>query len=63
MIVDDAAFMRATLKEILTKNDFEVVAEGVNGVDALKTFDDYKPDRVTWILLCLKWMVWKLYPR
>ena len=31
LIVDDAAFMRMMLKDILQKNDFEVVAEVENG--------------------------------
>ena len=31
LIVDDAAFMRMMLKDILQKNDFEVVAEAENG--------------------------------
>lgn len=47
MIVDDAAFMRATLKDILTKNGFEVAAEAVNGADALQKYELHKPDIVT----------------
>ena len=35
LIVDDAAFMRMMLKDILTKNDFEVVAESENGKKAV----------------------------
>lgn len=47
MIVDDGAFMRVMLKDILVKNDFEVVAEAVNGLDALEKYDTFKPDIVT----------------
>jgi two-component system chemotaxis response regulator CheY len=31
VVVDDAAFMRMMLKDILTKGGFEVVREGDNG--------------------------------
>ena len=35
LIVDDAAFMRMMLKDIVTKNGYTVVGEAVNGKDAL----------------------------
>ena len=44
LIVDDAAFMRMMLKDILTKNDFEVVAEAENGKAGVAAFQKYKPD-------------------
>lgn len=47
MIVDDAAFMRATLKDILTKGGFEIAAEAVNGEDAIQKYEIHKPDVVT----------------
>ncbi|WP_160674944.1 response regulator [Clostridium sp. C8-1-8] len=47
LIVDDAAFMRMTLKAILERNGFEVVGEGVNGVDAVNKYMTLKPDIVT----------------
>jgi len=47
MIVDDAAFMRATLKDVITKAGFEVVAEAVNGMDAVEKYKTFKPDIVT----------------
>lgn len=47
LIVDDAAFMRMAIKNILVKNGFEVVAEAENGVEALKKYQDTKPDIVT----------------
>jgi len=46
MIVDDAAFMRASLKDVLTKNGYEVVAEAVNGLDAVEKYKTFKPDCV-----------------
>lgn len=47
MIVDDAAFMRATLKDVITKGGFHVVAEAINGQDAIEKFKVHKPDVVT----------------
>ena len=47
LIVDDAAFMRMMLKDILTKNDFEVVAEAENGKAGVAAFQKYNPDIIT----------------
>ena len=47
LIVDDAAFMRMMLKDILQKNNFEVVAEAENGKVALAAYQKFKPDIVT----------------
>lgn len=47
LIVDDAAFMRMMLKDILTKNGYEVVGEASNGVEALDKYKELKPDIVT----------------
>ncbi len=47
LIVDDAAFMRMMLKDILTKNDFEVVAEAENGKAGVEAYQKYKPDIIT----------------
>lgn len=47
MIVDDAAFMRATLKDLLTKGGYSVVCEAVNGKDAIEKYKEHKPDVVT----------------
>ena len=44
MIVDDAAFMRMMLKDILTKNGFNVIGEAENGAAALKRYMDLQPD-------------------
>jgi two-component system chemotaxis response regulator CheY len=46
LIVDDAAFMRLTLKNILTKNDFSVVGEGENGAEAIAKYQELSPDLV-----------------
>jgi two-component system chemotaxis response regulator CheY len=47
LIVDDAAFMRMMLKDILSKNGHEVVGEAVNGADAVEKYRELMPDIVT----------------
>jgi len=47
LIVDDAAFMRITLKTMLEKNGFEVVGEAANGLEGVKKYGELKPDAVT----------------
>ncbi|MBA5851092.1 response regulator [Clostridium sp. cel8] len=47
LIVDDAAFMRMMIKDILEKNNFEVVGEANNGIKAVELFKKEKPDVVT----------------
>jgi len=44
MIVDDAAFMRMMIKDILTKNGYEVCAEAENGAVAVAKYDEAHPD-------------------
>lgn len=47
LIVDDAAFMRMMIKNIITKNGYEVVGEAENGQIALELYKQHKPDLVT----------------
>lgn len=47
LIVDDAAFMRMMIKDILTKNGFEVVGEAVDGAQAVEKYKETSPDLVT----------------
>lgn len=47
LIVDDAAFMRMMIKDIVTRNGYEVVGEAQNGVEALEMYTKSKPDLVT----------------
>jgi two-component system chemotaxis response regulator CheY len=47
MIVDDAAFMRMMIKNILVKNGYDVVGEAENGRQAVGLYTDTKPDLVT----------------
>ena len=46
LIVDDASFMRMMIKDILTKNGYEVVGEAENGNKALEKYKELKPDLV-----------------
>lgn len=47
LVVDDAAFMRMKLKDILEKNGFTVVGEAANGQEAVSMYQEVKPDLVT----------------
>lgn len=47
LVVDDAAFMRMMLKDILVKSGHEVVGEAGNGAEALTKYKELKPDLVT----------------
>lgn len=44
MIVDDAAFMRMMLKNILTKGGYEICDEAQDGVQAVEKFVANNPD-------------------
>lgn len=46
LIVDDAAFMRMMIKDILTKNGYNVVGEAENGVKAVEKYNELSPDLV-----------------
>lgn len=46
LIVDDAAFMRMMIKDILSKNGYEVVGEAENGAKAIEKFKELIPDLV-----------------
>lgn len=47
LIVDDAAFMRMAIKNILVKNGFQVVGEAENGSVGFLKYMELKPDIVT----------------
>lgn len=47
LLVDDAAFMRMMLKNILEEVGFEVIAEAKSGKDAIRLYNQHKPDVVT----------------
>ncbi|HHV52915.1 MAG TPA: response regulator [Thermosynergistes sp.] len=47
LVVDDAAFMRMMLKDILLKGGFEIAGEATNGAEAVRLYQELKPDLVT----------------
>lgn len=46
LIVDDAAFMRMMIKDILSKNGYEVAGEAENGLKAVDKYKELTPDLV-----------------
>lgn len=47
LIVDDAAFIRAQMKQLLMQNGYDVVGEAENGKEALEKIRTLSPDIVT----------------
>ncbi|MCL6614824.1 MAG: response regulator [Firmicutes bacterium] len=47
LVVDDAAFMRMMIKDILRKGGYQVVGEAEDGVKAIEKYRELKPDLVT----------------
>lgn len=46
LICDDAAFMRMMIKDILTKNGYNVAGEAENGLKAVEKYKEVNPDLV-----------------
>ena len=46
LICDDAAFMRMMIKDILSKNGYNVIGEAENGAVAVDKYSELKPDLV-----------------
>jgi two-component system chemotaxis response regulator CheY len=46
MVVDDAMFMRATVKRILEQGGYELAGEAENGQMAVEKYAELKPDAV-----------------
>lgn len=47
LIVDDAAFMRMLIKDVLLRNGHEIIGEAGNGIEGYKKYIELKPDLVT----------------
>jgi len=47
LIVDDAAFMRISIKNMLSKNGYEIVGEAENGAIGVELYKELQPDIVT----------------
>ena len=49
LFVDDAAFMRMMIKDILSKNGYTVVGEAENGLVAVEKYAELRPIWSLWI--------------
>lgn len=47
LVVDDTAFMRVLLKQIVENNGYQVIGEAANGQEAVEKYQELKPDLVT----------------
>ncbi len=47
LIVDDAIFMRNMIKDIFADEQFDIVGEAANGVEAVEKYRELGPDLVT----------------
>lgn len=47
LIVDDAAFMRISIRNIISKNGYEVAGEAGNGAEAVQKYMELRPDITT----------------
>ncbi len=47
LIADDASFMRQMIRESIEADDFEVIGEASDGVEAVDRFKELQPDIVT----------------
>ena len=46
LVCDDAAFMTMMIKDILTKNGYNIAGEAENGAKAVEKYAELKPDLV-----------------
>ncbi|MDU6249957.1 MAG: response regulator [Paeniclostridium sordellii] len=46
-MVDDAAFMRMSIRKMLEENGFEIVGEAENGLMAIEKYQELQPEVVT----------------
>jgi two-component system chemotaxis response regulator CheY len=47
LITDDSIMIREALKTILVKNNYQIIGEAVNGIEAINKYRELKPDIVT----------------
>jgi len=47
LVIDDIAFVRKTISDLLSKAHYQIVAEGCNGNEAVELYFKHKPDAVT----------------
>ncbi len=46
LVVDDAAFMRMMIKDVLSKNGFTICGEAENGAKAIEKYKELNPELV-----------------
>ena len=57
LIVDDLAFIKIVLRDIIEKSGFRVVGEASDGAQAIALYQDTRPGRrCSWISPCPGWM-------
>jgi two-component system chemotaxis response regulator CheY len=47
LVVDDASFMRSMIRDIFARGPFVVVAEADNGLEAIRLYQEVRPDLTT----------------
>lgn len=47
LVVDDLAFVRTTLTDILTDSGYQVIAQAADGIEAVEKWKQFRPDLVT----------------
>lgn len=47
LTVDDAVFIRVTLRQMLERHGYEVVGEAGNGIEGIAKYKELQPDLVT----------------
>ncbi len=47
LIVDDAPYVRKTLKQILVSQGYKIVGEADSGLEAIRLYEEVRPDIVT----------------
>ena len=47
LIVDDSAFMRRMMSDVVTKNGYNIVGEAENSLTAVERYKELRPDIVT----------------
>ena len=47
LVVDDAAFMRRMVIDVLQGGGHEIVGEGANGIEAVERYQELQPDVMT----------------
>lgn len=55
LVCDDSLLMRRMIAETLVSAEWEVVAEAINGQDAIEKYQQYRPDAVTLDLVMPEW--------